>query len=89
MGEKRQDTGARMEGADLARTGVLVPPSTGLALSIPLALGPQFLLSIAREMKEVPGTSWAEPWRAPNLSHCFVDERTKGQRSCVSESPMI
>lgn len=52
-----QDTGARVEGADLARAGVLVPPSAGLALSKPLALGSQFLLSTGRKMKEVPGWS--------------------------------
>lgn len=75
-------------GADLAGAGVPVAPSAGLALGKPPALGSQFLLSTGRKMKEVPGWSGrAEPWRAPNLSHLFADERTKGQRSCVGELP--
>lgn len=52
IGKRRRDTGERVEGADLARTGAPDPPATGLALSDPLALGLQFLLSTGREMKK-------------------------------------
>lgn len=41
------------------------------------------------ENKQVPRTSWTEPWRAPKVPHHFVDGRTKGRRGCISERPMI
>lgn len=77
-------------GAGLARAGAPGLPSMGLALSKPLAPGLQFLLSIGSKMQEVPEySSWAEPWRAPNLSHYSADERTEGQRRCAPGSLWI
>lgn len=57
-------------GADLARAEAPVPPPTGLAQSGALALGPQFLPSRGRIMKELlECSSWAEHWRPMTPIH--------------------